>query len=196
MLGFGGYPQAPAKESCALSGLSRPDGCSTVLRPISWGRMACARAPSRRPLTPLTGSGPVGFGGIPKPPPKRAAPSLDSPAPDGSSAVLRPISWGAWPRARVRFRRPPTPLTGSGTGGGGVPPSPRQRELRPLWTLPPGWEFCRPPTHLVGAHGHTPVPAPQPPLEGGRCPPRGTRGRLFGIPPEAVLNLSITSPSA
>ena len=126
MLGFGGYPQAPAKEGCALSGLSRPDGCSTVLRPISWGRMACARAPSRRPLTPLTGSGPVGFGGIPKPPPKRAAPSLDSPAPDGSSAVLRPISWGAWPRARVRFRRPPTPLTGSGTGGGTPKPPPKR----------------------------------------------------------------------
>ena len=58
------------------------------------------------------------LGGTPKPPPNRAPPSLDSPA-------------GWEPERSVGS------LAGSGAvGGWGVPPSPHQRGLRPLWTLP------------------------------------------------------------
>ena len=88
--GLGGYPQAPTKEGCALSGLSRRAGSLRVARTTmcsgSAGRpdsaSGCARLHSVPPLA----------------------------VPGGKQAV------GAW----------------------GIPPSPHQRGLRPLWTLPPG----------------------------------------------------------
>ena len=165
------------------------------------------------------------LGGSPKPPPKRAAPSLDSPAGAGTSPWGRlqfPFRRDARLCARPRSRCPPTSLaesgadapdrrgarlcarprsaqsrpeweqledwvrsqvqrliqelleeevTGKGEVGaesgadrvGWVPPSPHQRGLRPLWTLPPE-RAPRPgggsSSRFVGAHGCAPVPAP------------------------------------
>ena len=107
------------------------------------------------------------LGGSPKPPPKRAAPSLDSPAGAGTSPWGRlqfPFRRDARLCARPRSRCPPTSLAESVADRvGWVPPSPHQRGLRPLWTLPPE-RAPRPgggsSSRFVGAHGCAPVPAP------------------------------------
>ena len=102
---LGGYPQPPTKEGCALSGLSRRMGnpvragglvskpspkraAPSLDSPAGWetrpGRWSGTRTPAkegcavsglfRRMGNPVRAGGPV-----PQPPPKRAAPSLDSP---------------------------------------------------------------------------------------------------------------------
>ena len=111
----------------------------------------------------LAGSGAdKGWGIPPNPPPKRAAPSLDSPTgwkrteiggctpkhpcqrglrplwtllPDGSEQRL-----GVYPQTPTKEGCALSGLSrrmGANRDWGSVPPSPHQRGLRPLWTLPP-----------------------------------------------------------
>ena len=95
-VGGGGYPQAPTKEGCALSGLSRRTGNGEGL--------GAPPNPLPKRAGPSLDSPPEGrrsgqgLGASPKPPPKRAAPSLDSPA------GQRPWTRGAEPRGRLTGR--------------------------------------------------------------------------------------------
>ena len=109
----------------------------------------------------------MGVWGVPpKPPSKRAAPSLDSPA-------------------------GPTQIPGGKQSGQGlgIPPSPHQRGLRPLWTLPPdplktlagsradkGWGTSKPPPK--GAAPSLDSPAGPTQIPGGK-----QSGQGLGIPP-------------
>ena len=98
--GVGDSAYAPTKGGCALSRLSR-------------------RTSTQNPGGKQSGQG---LGVPPMPPPKGAAPSLDSPA--GHHSKLR------WREAER-------------TGVGGFRQCPHQRALRPLWTLPPDTRLLR-----------------------------------------------------
>ena len=135
-IGVGVFPQAPTKEGCALSGLSRRRGPGAD----SFGGFPQPPTEEGRALSGFSrrkGPERTALGGSPKPPPKRAAPSLDSPAGrDPERTAL-----GGIPRAPTEggcalsgLSRRKGPRRGQLWG---VPPSPHQRGLRPLWTLPP-----------------------------------------------------------
>ena len=98
-------------------------------------RGAPVSTPEVRPL-PWREAGRTGVGGgTPKPPPKRAAPSLDSPA--GRETER---GWGHPPTPYQRGLGRLWTLRRRGGGadrGWGHPQSPHQRGLRRLWTLPP-----------------------------------------------------------
>ena len=91
-----------------------------------------------------------GVGGYPKPPPKRAAPSLDSPAGRGQRLGRVP------PKPPPKRAAPSldSPAWMGADRARRCTPSHHQRGLRPLWTLPPGWER----TELGGC---TPKPPPK-----------------------------------
>ena len=85
----GGYPHTPTKEGYALSGLSRRSGSG----PRSVGAHGRAPVPGpqgrllqTRPPRLRVGAERIGFGGFSKPLPKRAAPSLNTPARSRASA--------------------------------------------------------------------------------------------------------------
>ena len=80
---MGGTPYTPTKEGCALSGLSRRTGMSRLPSGSRFRRGArlCARPRSGLRSLPWREAGAGRSWGVPPtPPPKRAAPSLDSPA--------------------------------------------------------------------------------------------------------------------
>ena len=66
-VGVGGYPQAPTKEGCALSGLSRQTEACLVPRGSEGGKGWCAKAPYKEgsalsALSCRTGACPVPSG--------------------------------------------------------------------------------------------------------------------------------------
>ena len=102
----------------------------------------CARPHSGYPPASLAGSGADRCWGVPPtPPPKRAPPSLDSPAGWRGRAVLRfPTRRGARLCAPTHSGGPLASLAGSGAESGGGTPNTQPWRAPPSLDSPAGWE--------------------------------------------------------
>ena len=166
-IGVGGFPQVPTKEGSALSGLSHRTGNGADKGSEGFPSSPTKEGSALSGLSYRTGNGAdKGSERFPK----RAPPSLDSPTGRGMERTkgrsgshkphqggLRPL-WtllpdGEWSeQGSERFpqappkRVPPSLDSPAGRGNGAGksrrgPLKPHQRGLRPLWTLPPDWEW-------------------------------------------------------
>ena len=165
-IGVGGFPQVPTKEGSALSGLSHRTGNGADKGSERFPSSPTKEGSALSGLSYRTGNGAdKGSERFPQAPPRRAPPSLDSPAgrgmertrvgavptsPTKEGSALSGLSrrTGEWSRQESEGspqappkRAPPSLDSPTGLGmertkGRRRPLKPHQRGLRPLWTLP------------------------------------------------------------